>query len=142
MQYAVQLKEILLWTHPDTQTTWIGRAIPREWLNPGERISLINATTFFGRISFVIKAASATPGHYHVNLTLSDRFAAAPPAGGIALRLRAPGFLQGQKISGATLGGVALPASAINATAEVVMFSAADLATKRKDLQSITVTVA
>jgi hypothetical protein len=37
---------------------------------------------------------------------------------------------------------VALPASAINATAEAVIFSAADLATKRKDLQSITVTVA
>eukprot|EP01043_Picozoa_sp_COSAG02_P066558 COSAG02_NODE_10401_length_1949_cov_2.821622_2_plen_145_part_00 len=35
-RYAVQLKETLLWTHPVTKTTWIGRAIPREWLKPGE----------------------------------------------------------------------------------------------------------
>lgn len=45
MQYAVQLKEVLLWTHPDTETTWIGRATPREWLEPGKRIRLTNATT-------------------------------------------------------------------------------------------------
>ena len=81
MQFAVQLKHIMLWMHPDTSTVWIGRALPREWLKPGERISMTNATTFYGRLSFVIEAAVS---RFHVNVTLSARFAAAPPPGGLA----------------------------------------------------------
>ena len=107
----------------------------------GERVSLSHATTAFGRLSFIIEAARTTPGHFHVNITLSERFATTPPVGGIALRVRAPGFLEGQKIRRATMGGKPLAASAINATAEVIMLSPSDLGSA-EGLQSITVTVA
>ena len=57
------------------------------------------------------------------------------------MRVRAPGFLEGKKITRATMGGKPLAAASINATAEAIMLSATDLG-KTADLQSIAVTVA
>lgn len=68
-------------------------------------------------------SSEATKTEYRVNITLSERFAKDPPPGGIALRIRAPGYLVGQRITAATVGGKALPSSAINASAETVYFS-------------------
>ena len=107
----------------------------------GKRIRLNNATTAFGRLSYTIEAADTTPGHFHVNITLSERFARTPPQGGIALRVRAPGFLVGQKITKATMGGKSVAPSAINATAETILLSPSELGNVA-DLHSITVTVA
>ena len=94
----------------------------------------------FGRLSFTIEAAASAPGHFQVNLTLSDRFKKSPPPGGIALRLRAPGHLTGKRITAATVGGKPLPATAIDVTAEAVLFSAATLTSAAAaDLQKIAV---
>lgn len=96
----------------------------------------------FGRLSFTIEAAASAPGRFQVSLTLSHRFKMAPPPGGIALRLRAPGHLTGKRITAATLGGKPLPATAINATAESVLFAAATLTSAAAaDLQKITVKI-
>eukprot|EP01045_Picozoa_sp_COSAG04_P005840 COSAG04_NODE_277_length_18399_cov_3.036066_7_plen_333_part_00 len=136
MMVAVKLKQLLLWEHPATNALWVGRACPRAWLAPGERIAMTNATTAYGRISVVIEAAAAT-GHYHVSLHPSERFAASPPPGGIALRIRSPLYAEGKRITAATAGGKPVPAAAINATAETVTFAATDMGS----LASITVTV-
>ena len=74
----------------------------------------------------------------HVSLQPSERFAASPPPGGIALRIRSPLYAEGKRIAAATAGGKPVPASAINATAETVTFAASDVGS----LASITVTVA
>jgi hypothetical protein len=139
MMYAVKLKQLLLWEHPAENVLWVGRACPRVWLAPGERISMNNATTAYGRISIVIEAAAASAGHYYVSLKPSERFVASPPPGGIALRIRSPLFTEGKRIMAATVGGKPVPASAINATAETVSFATLPVV---GDLASITVTVA
>ena len=105
---------------------WIGKAIPRAWLAAGEHISVQNATTRWGRISFSIHAA---PTAYTVSLTL-------PPTcceSGVKLRIRAP---SPKKIVSATVGGKAVT---VNATEETVVLSPLP---QRADLASIVVTVA
>ena len=114
-----------------------------------ERIYLSNATTAYGRVFLTIQSVSASSSsaeddnaawqQYHVNLTLSQRFAAVPPPGGLAVRIRAPGYLNGKRISAVLVGGKALSASAINATAETVFFPT--LPTVAADLENIIVTV-
>eukprot|EP01052_Picozoa_sp_SAG31_P040870 SAG31_NODE_6038_length_2197_cov_1.579123_1_plen_156_part_00 len=139
-----------------------------------ERVFLSSATTAYGRLFLTIEsvatanantstttgvseligstvAASSTTTtktEYRVNITLSQRFATDPPPGGLALRIRAPGYLVGQRITAATVGGKALPSSAINASAEVVHFPTLPLLTATfgehsatKMLESIVVTV-
>eukprot|EP01047_Picozoa_sp_COSAG01_P020724 COSAG01_NODE_1184_length_11346_cov_58.600249_15_plen_181_part_00 len=122
MMYAVQLKHTLLWTHPVTHTMWIGKAIPRGWLGAGQRIVMTNATTPYGRLSYVIRIAHGTGGQFHLNLSFSSRFAASPLPGGLTVRIHAPGYLEGRRLTIATVGGHAVPRAAINATAETVSF--------------------
>jgi hypothetical protein len=118
------------------ESLWIGKGAPRAWLAPGERISLTNATTAWGRLSYSIVASKAIAGQYNVRIELSDRFKSAPPAGGIVLRIRAPGYPQ-QQIKSATAAGEPVAASQINGTEETVRFPMLVLS----DLEQIVVTV-
>jgi hypothetical protein len=70
-------------------------AAPRRWLLPGRRISVRNAPTSFGRVSFSIAAGRRT-----VRVTVDGPDRQAPPA--FALRLRLPA---GVRLLGVTLDG-------------------------------------
>eukprot|EP01052_Picozoa_sp_SAG31_P026623 SAG31_NODE_2428_length_5715_cov_6.736111_4_plen_116_part_00 len=107
----------------------IGKAIPRRWLAPGERIIVQNATTSWGRVSFVIEAQ---PTKYLVNITYPGPTFA--PADGIKLRIRAP---PPKILSSATIGGKPTP---VNATEETIMLP--HPLPRRAHLESIIVNVA
>ena len=112
---TVYLKWMLCFEEPETRTLWLAKATPRDWLEVGEDPLVVTAlTTRYGRMSYslapVAAAAVGSDGSaaYSVraNITLPASFAAAPPAGGIKLRIRAPTEHAG-KLSGVTVGGAA-----------------------------------
>jgi len=49
------LRNMLL--HEDGDVLWIGRAIPREWLEPGKRVEVKSAPTHFGEVSYSIECS-------------------------------------------------------------------------------------
>ena len=74
-------------TYPYRRTLWLGKAIPRAWLIPGETISIEGAPTRYGgRLSMSITATVAD--EYQVNVTLPSPFTW--PEGGIKLRVPSP----------------------------------------------------
>ena len=115
------VKWLLLFEDPRTKTLWIARATPRSWLEVGKTISVGNATSRYGRISFRATATTATRTHASISLPTTPGWT--PPPGGIVLRLR---HHAAAKLSGVTVGGAAWPS--INATAETITFTAAELA--------------
>jgi len=124
------------WMHvfeePETRTLWLAKATPRDWLVPGEAPLVIErATTRYGRLSFSLRVASAedmaSSGYsVHANVTLPAGFAAAGPAGGLVLRVRAPVAYAG-KLSAVTVGGKAW--AHFNASSETISFTLAELGT-------------
>jgi hypothetical protein len=76
---------------------WIGRAVPRPWLEGGKVIEVTDAPTAFGPVSFVIRPG-LDKGPTEVELTAPAR--RTPEA--IFLRLRDPGM---RKISGVRVNG-------------------------------------
>ena len=122
----------LTFTNIETQTLWIAKATPREWLSPGEVPLVANRVTTLhggGRISFSMQGVHAknvvaeeeTAFAVHVNVTLPASFAHAPPKGGLRIRIRAPLEYAG-KMSAVTVGGK--PWSAFDAKAETIDISA------------------
>jgi hypothetical protein len=117
---------------PETRTLWLAKATPRDWLVPGEAPLVIErATTRYGRLSFSLRVASAedmaSSGYsVHANVTLPAGFAAAGPAGGLVLRVRAPVAYAG-KLSAVTVGGKAW--AHFNASSETISFTLAELGT-------------
>jgi len=116
------MKWMLLFEDPLTQTLWIGKALPREWLASsgaaGPGVQVEGAPTRYGRVGFHIRNAGEYS--YEVSITLAHGFQW--PPGGIRLRLRSPAF-PAKKLSSATVGGIALPSSGINATDETLAFA-------------------
>ena len=112
------LKWMLAFEEPESRTLWLGKAVPREWLQPGEAPLLAsNLTTRYGRVSFSIAAPAAPAagrvrarGAYVVRASVvlppSFGVAGGAPEGGIRLRLRAPAEHAG-RLSGVTVGGEA-----------------------------------
>ena len=127
-----QFKQLIVYDHPTTKELWLGRATPRDWLAPGERVALRGAPTRGGRIDLEIRSAASG---FAVNISLPSDFTW--PTGGLVLRLRSPSF-PGKKLAQATVGGKAVAAAAINATDETVRFQAPEAG----GLQSVAVTLA
>ena len=69
----------------DGQSLWLARATPRVWLEQGQKISVKNAPTHFGKVAFDI---TSDVGHGRINATLS--LPSRNPAGEVCLRLRHP----------------------------------------------------
>ena len=122
-------KWLMVYEDPATQTLWLGKALPRVWLD-GDSVGIARAPTRGGRVSFTLNGSSAA---IVANVTLPAGFAW--PLGGIKLRLRVPGF-PARWIASATVGGKPWP---VNATEETLSF-----ATRPADvvvLQSVRVTL-
>jgi hypothetical protein len=45
-------KWILVFEDPRSDTLWFGKAVPEHWLDDGQKVSVANAPTRFGRVSF------------------------------------------------------------------------------------------
>ena len=113
---SVNIKWLLVWESTSTRTVWLGKAVPRVWLSVGERVSVTNAPTRYGRLSLTIDAT--TDSTFNANITLPTSFV--PPPGGIKLRLRSPNFPK-QRMAAVTVGGASWPS--FNATEETVVFA-------------------
>lgn len=124
------LKWALLFEEPNSRTVWIGKALPREWLTPGETPVVVdNATTRYGRVSYTLSAAALQGrSSYTVtaNVTLPTTYVGAVlgPSGGVRLRLRTPLDFVGA-MKRVTVGGVEWPT--FDPEAETVDFGAAQL---------------
>ncbi|HVZ32062.1 MAG TPA: hypothetical protein VG963_06545, partial [Polyangiaceae bacterium] len=88
---------LLVFEDPESDTLWLGKAIPRRWLEDGKTVSVADAPTRWGRIGFAI-ASHIKRGEIAARLEL-------PKSGLLAvtkLRLRAPGQA---RIKSVTLNG-------------------------------------
>jgi hypothetical protein len=103
----------MVYEDPATQTLWLGKALPRVWLD-GDSVGIARAPTRGGRVSFALNGSSAA---IVANVTLPAAFAW--PLGGIKLRLRVPGF-PARRIASATVGGKPW---LFNATEETLSFA-------------------
>ena len=120
-------KWMLVFDDPATQTLWLGKAVPRVWLSPGERVSVQRAPTRYGRVSLTMEAAVSM---VDVNVTLPEGFTW--PTGGLLVRLRLP---DQQRIASVAVGGQSWPH--FDAANETVAF--APRSATAAELQSILV---
>ena len=121
----ILLKWLLAWEHPTTRTLWIGRALPRVWLAHGRRVAARDLPTAYGRLGLSLASSvGAAGGTVAANLSLPAAMLAAPPPGGLTLRLRVPGA-PAVALRGATVGGKAW--AAVNASDATLHFDAAAL---------------
>ena len=121
------LKWLLCFEEPEARTLWLGKATPREWLAAGETPLLASGlTTRYGRVSFAFHPPDSGAAAYavRVNVSLPPSFAAAPPAGGVRVRLRTP-LAHAGRLSGVTVGGAAW--ASFSAAEETIDFAAAQL---------------
>ena len=95
---ALMTRWLLVFEDPQSETLWLGKAVPRKWLDDGKSISVSDAPTRWGRVGFSIvshlkeSAISAT-------VSLPTSFPAV-----IKLRLRTPNAARLQSV---TLNGKA-----------------------------------
>ena len=85
----LNMKYMLLYEEPMTHTLWVGKALPRVWLDEGQRIAVGNATTAYGRVSFVYTSHITSSSTVDVRVVWpagSGRV----PQGGLRVRVRAP----------------------------------------------------
>ena len=126
------LRWALAFEDPRSKTLWLAKALPREWLAPGETpVVAHNVTTRYGgRLSFSMHGTAGKDGGVYiatVAVSLPARWAVSPPPGGLRVRLRAP-LSHAGKIRSVLVGGEAW--TAFNAQAETVDFSADQLKTR------------
>ena len=127
MGATLYLKWLLCFEEPEARTLWLGKATPREWLAAGgEPLLASGLTTRYGRISFAFHppARGAAAFAVRVNVSLPPSFAAAAPAGGVRVRLRAP-LAHAGRLSRVTVGGAAW--AGFSAAEESIDFTAAQL---------------
>ena len=69
------LKWMLCFEEPNERTLWLGKALPRDWLVPGEAPLLAqDLTTRYGRVSFSMEVTLAQLLTVHLTLWLSARW--------------------------------------------------------------------
>ena len=121
------LKWLLVFEDPIAHGIWLCRALPRAWLAQGESLSVDAVPTAYGRIGYSLSSAIASHGTVHANLSLSSMMLAAPPPGGVVLRLRVPYTALGKRLMlrNATVGGRAWPR--INSTDATIHFGTGQL---------------
>jgi hypothetical protein len=93
---SLMTRWLLVFEDPQSETLWLGKAIPRKWLEDGKITSVSGAPTRWGRVGYSIES-HANEG----NITASVQLPASFPAV-TKLRLRAPGDA---KIKSVTLNG-------------------------------------
>jgi len=110
-QLVVELmtRWLLVFEDPESETLWLGKAIPRDWLADGKTVKVANAPTRWGRVSYSI-TSYLSERKIRAQITLQPGFSAAT-----RLRLRAPGDA---KISTVLLNGK--PWTEFNAGEETV----------------------
>jgi len=86
-QLVVELmtRWLLVFEDPESETLWLGKAIPRGWLSDGKAVKVSKAPTRWGRVSYSI-TSHLCDGKITAQLDMPPGFSAA-----IKLRLRAPG---------------------------------------------------
>jgi hypothetical protein len=154
------LKWMLVWEDPVERVLWLGKALPRDWLEhslssnqwdgdekgevSGQKGEVVvnRATTRYGRLSFTLLRESVTTLHANITL-LPPPFAATStllpsfPPGGLKLRVRVPM----NTVLMATSAGM------LNATEQTVSFDHATWATRAAaepgmaQVQSVVVTL-
>lgn len=67
------------------QSLWIGRGTPRSWLEPGKRVAVRSAPTYFGTLDYEV-VADASDGTITATIGVPDR----RPPESVLLRLRHP----------------------------------------------------
>jgi hypothetical protein len=85
---ALMTKWLLVFEDPQSETLWLGKGAPRDWLQNGKDISVTNAPTRWGRINFSI-GSKVDSGQITAKINLPPHFAATTK-----LRLRAPNTAQ------------------------------------------------
>jgi len=124
----IYIKWMLCFEEPESRTLWLGKATPREWLEPATApIAAANMTSRYGRVSLSLYATASANGDaysVHANVTLSPRIASMAPVGGLRVRLRVPLAYAG-KLSAVSVGGRSW--KSFNAAEETVDFAAGDL---------------
>jgi hypothetical protein len=88
---------MLVFEEPETKVLRLGKAVPRAWLESDEDPVVVqNATTRYGRVSFIMQAAAATEaaaatGYVAtINVTVPTSWAAAASGGGTSRRADCP----------------------------------------------------
>lgn len=147
----VYLKWALVYEEPENRTLWVGKAVPRDWLGPGEEpLVAAGVPTRYGKISMTFTPpqkqldGDTTAATYTVaaKVTVEDTFATSPatvPAGGLRVRFRVPPAHAGKMLS-VTVNGK--PWADFDASAETVDFSAAKLPAAKGGLAQIVATFA
>jgi hypothetical protein len=105
---------LLVFEDPESETLWLGKGLPRDWLRDGEVVAVEGAPTRWGRVGYRL-ASHVDTGTVEATLDLP---AHAPAL--TQLRLRVPG---GARIRSVTLGG--RPWTQFDAQAETVSMPAA-----------------
>jgi len=89
-------KWMLVFEDPNSNTLWLAKATPRNWMEDGKTISVTNAPTRWGRISFTLRS--------HLAESRIDGTVILPPQKApdiIKLRLRVP---EGNQIHSVIIG--------------------------------------
>ena len=81
---ALMTKWLLVFEDPQSETVWLGKGVPREWLQDGKKTSVSDAPTRWGRLGFTISSHIGS-GEMGARLNLPSNFTATTK-----LRLRAP----------------------------------------------------
>jgi hypothetical protein len=110
LSVPIFLRWLLVFEDPLSEMLWLGKAVPREWLEAGERLQVADAPTRFGRLSFVFNSARE---EITVNVTTADGFRW--PVNGIKLRVRSH-----RPWLGVRIGGRTWPAALVNTTEQTV----------------------
>jgi hypothetical protein len=95
---ALMTRWLLVFEDPQSETLWLGKAVPRQWLEDGKTIKISEAPTRWGRVGFSLKS-HLKEGTIAANVELPSAFSAQTN-----LRLRAPG---NAKLKSVTLNGKA-----------------------------------
>ncbi len=87
---------MLAFEDPQSETLWLAKAAPRDWMEDNKTISVENAPTRWGRVSFTV-TSKLSQGKVVGQIVLPASFRAA-----VKLRLRLPA---GHRIHSATVNG-------------------------------------
>jgi hypothetical protein len=104
---------MLAFDDPESETLWLGKGVPREWLQDGKTTSISGVTTRWGKVSFAITS------RFNAGIVDADvELPAAFPATTV-VRLRAPGQ---EKMKAVSLNGK--PWEQFNAETETITIPA------------------
>jgi hypothetical protein len=110
---ALMTRWLLVFEDPESETLWLGKAIPREWLADGKTVAVSGAPTRWGRVGYSITSYLGE-SKVVVEIDLPPGFSASAK-----LRLRVP---EGPKIRSVTLNGT--PFAQFDATDETLTLPA------------------